>query len=225
MKILVFAAHPDDAETTVGGSIARHTDAGDQVHVINLTNDGTERVACAARACQTLGCTCEFLAFRDVGGVPATEGPQRLGVQFDSAHLAVVTAKLQEHRPDLVWAHWPVDTHPDHVAAGALALRACDQLRLAGAFCPELCFFLPAIGYQALCCHPDHFEDITAYRERKRRAVGEYECVHIWDAYAIHETSDKYHGYLAGCLYAEGFIRCHFRVGEPRYRVVGDGRD
>jgi LmbE family N-acetylglucosaminyl deacetylase len=223
MRILVFAAHPDDAETSVGGSICHHTDAGDIVHVINLTNAGTQRVACAERASRTLGCTCEFLPFHDQGDVPESDGPHRLGLRFDPAHLAVVTDKIREHRPDLVWAHWPVDTHPDHIAAGALALRACDNLRLEGELCPELWFFFPAEGYQALCVHPDRYTDITPYVARKRQAVAEYECVDIWAAYPIHETSDKYHGYQAGCQYAEAFVRCHFRVGEARYRVVGEG--
>ncbi|OGV50100.1 MAG: hypothetical protein A2X49_08810 [Lentisphaerae bacterium GWF2_52_8] len=223
MKIAVFAAHPDDAETSVGGSICRYSDAGHKVHVVNMTNKGSMRVSSAERASKTMGCTFEFLDFVDHGN--RANGDRELGLAFDAAHLAIVDAKLRELRPDLVWAHWPVDTHPDHVAAGSLVLRACDLIRLEGGdWSPDLWFFHPCIGYQALCVAPDHFEDISAYVERKRKAVGEYECVNIWDAYPLHESADKYHGYQAGCLYAESFTRCNFRSGEARHRVVGEGR-
>jgi len=225
MKILIFAAHPDDAETCVGGSICRYVEAGHSVHVINMTNENTERVSCADRACAILKCTHEFLDFVDIGAVPDSEGPCRLGMRFDPAHLESVTTKLREHQPDLVWAHWPVDTHPDHIAAGSLVLRACDNLRLEGDLVPDLWFFLPATGYQSLCFAPDHFEDVTPYIERKRQAVAEYECVNIFESYPIHETAMKYHGYQGGYLYAEAFVKCHFRVGDPRYKVVGEGCD
>lgn len=219
MKIAVFAAHPDDAETCVGGSICRYSDAGHQVHVVNMTNKGSVRVASAERSAKTMGCTCEFLDFADQG--TRLDQSRELGIAFDAAHLAVVDAKLRELKPDMVWAHWPVDTHPDHISAGSLVLRVCDLIRLENiGWCPELWFFHPCIGYQALCSAPNHFEDITDYVERKHKAVGEYECVNIWENYVLHENADKYHGYQSGYLYAESFTKCNFRIGDARYRVI-----
>ena len=43
--------------------------------------------------------------------------------------------------------------------------------------------------------------------------------------YVIEETAHKFHGYESGYLYAEAFVKCHFRVGRPRFDVVGDGVD
>jgi LmbE family N-acetylglucosaminyl deacetylase len=225
MNIMIFAAHPDDAEVTVGGSICRYTDAGHRVHVVNMTNNGTERVDCAARTSAILGCSCEFLDFADIGTLGLQSGPSTLGIRFDPEHLAVVQAKIEAERPDLVWAHWPVDTHPDHIAAGSLVLRACDNIRLQGNYHPQLWFMAPAIGYQALCFAPDHYEDITPYVERKRTAVAEYACVDIFAAYPIDETATKFYGYASGNAYAEAFVKCHFRVGRERYDVVGEGRE
>ncbi len=222
MKILVCAAHPDDAETSVGGSICRYAQAGHQVHVVNLTNARTSRVECARRASAVLGCTCEFLDFTDVGAEQGGDRDTHLGLCFDERHLGVVIRLLQAHHPDLVWAHWPVDTHPDHMAAGVLVMRACDNTRLQGDWRPDLWFFAPALGYQAVCFQPDHYEDITPYVERKKQAVALYDAVvPILQHYVIEETSQQYHGYVSGFTYAEAFCKCHFRVGRERYEIAG----
>ena len=43
MKILVVAAHPDDEVLGCGGTIARHSDAGDKVHVLIVGEGATSR--------------------------------------------------------------------------------------------------------------------------------------------------------------------------------------
>lgn len=221
MRVLIFAAHPDDAEMTVGGSICRYVDAGHSVHVVNMTNNHTARVACAQEASKILGCTCEFLDLEDVAAKPKDQSAEHLGMQFNPSHLKIVMEKIREHQPDLIWAHWPVDTHPDHIAAGALVLRATDLIRLEGTWQPDLWFFPPAMGYQAICFRPDHFEDITPYLERKKDALMVYEkVISILQYYVIDETAHRYNGYLSGYMYAEAFIKCHFRVGRERYEVA-----
>lgn len=225
MKIVILAAHPDDAETCVGGSIRRYVEAGHDVHVINFTNARGPRVDCAARAGALLGFTHEFLDYPDAGPLGSFVNPE-LGVACDTSTLRHVQERLQELHPDMVWAHWQVDTNTDHVAVGSLALMAVDNLRLAhNDWHPELWFYFPAPGYQALCLCPDHYEDISPYYELKRRAVAEYDVVDIFSCYPIHETADKYWGYMAGCLYAEAFRKCHFRVGRARFDVVGEKVD
>ena len=42
-KILVIAAHPDDEVLGCGGTIARHTDEGDQVHILIMAEGATSR--------------------------------------------------------------------------------------------------------------------------------------------------------------------------------------
>jgi len=227
MNILVFAAHPDDAEMCVGGSIARYVDAGHDVHVINATNSNGPRVTCAAAACKMLGCTHEFMDFEDLSGDGTVDiTGSRLGVCFDEAHLSAVLAKLREHKANMVWTHWPVDAHPDHVAVGALVLRACDLLRYHEDDPMALWFFAAAMGYQSLSFQPNHHEDITDYIGRKRAALAQYDgTVDIFEVYAIHETADKYAGYASGHAYAEAFVKCALRDRSRRDRIVGEGRE
>jgi len=227
MRIVIFAAHPDDAEMCVGGSIARYVDAGHNVHVVNATNGDGPRVACAAAACEVLGCTHEFMPFEDQAGDGSFAlGEARLGVCFDEAHLSAVLAKLREHEPDMVWTHWPVDAHPDHAALGTSVLRAVDVLCYYEDDPLKLWFFAAAPGYQTLSFQPNHYEDITAHLDRKRRALEAYEpTVDIFSVYAIHRTADKHAGYASGYAYAEAFVQCALRDRAQRDRIIGEGHD
>ena len=42
-SVLVVAAHPDDEVLGCGGTIARHSDAGDLVHVLIVAEGATSR--------------------------------------------------------------------------------------------------------------------------------------------------------------------------------------
>ena len=66
-KVLVVAAHPDDEVLGCGGTIARHADTGDQVHVLIVAEGSTSRqqqrdrtqvryeLSALAKAAQTAG--------------------------------------------------------------------------------------------------------------------------------------------------------------------------
>jgi bacillithiol biosynthesis deacetylase BshB1 len=120
LDALVIAAHPDDAEISVGGTILRLVDAGKAVGVLDATRGemgtrGTraDRDAEAARATELLG-----LAWR--GNLDLPDGR----VVADVAARERVAALLRELAPDLVIAHHVDDLHPDHAASGRIARDA-----------------------------------------------------------------------------------------------------
>jgi len=120
LDILVVAAHPDDAEISVGGTILRAIDAGKQVGIIDVTRGemGTRGTA-DERTRET----------------EAANGVMNLAVrrnleQPDGRVQATVEARedlaaiFREHEPEIVLAHHTEDLHPDHRAAGELARAA-----------------------------------------------------------------------------------------------------
>jgi bacillithiol biosynthesis deacetylase BshB1 len=120
VDVLVIAAHPDDAEISVGGTILRLVDAGRRVGVLDLTRGemGTrgspaEREAETRRASQLMG-----LASRHNLDLPDGRLQPTLEARESLARI------LREQRPETVIAHHVDDLHPDHAAAGRLALEA-----------------------------------------------------------------------------------------------------
>lgn len=126
LDILVFGAHPDDAEIGMGGTIAKHTAAGRRVGVCDLTyaemsSNGTveSRQEEAAAASEILG-----LAGREVLGLPDR------GLHGTAEQIAAVTLAIRRFRPRLVFAPFLRDRHPDHVACGRLVKEAVFNAKL-----------------------------------------------------------------------------------------------
>ena len=220
-KILVFAAHPDDAETCVSGTIMHFHDQGSQIHLLNLTNKGGARTPHSEKCAELMGATMSYMDFSDEGEGLEHDKVEHLGVMFDEPHLKAVYDEIKAFQPDLILAHWPVDSHPDHNATGSLVLRASDLIRLDDTdLCPELWFYGPCTGYQSLCFKPDTYIDVTPYMERIKELYQIYnKVVPIMDIWEIDETALRYNGFQSGSFYAEGFIKCNFRKGTPRYQL------
>ena len=131
LNILCIGAHPDDPESGCGGTLARYSAAGHAVKILYLTRgergiDGKSlddaahiRTLEAEAACVVLGATPMF--YGQIDG--ATE--------ITHAHVVSMTKLVAAEKPDVVFTHWPVDTHMDHQVASLLAMRACIGLRSA----------------------------------------------------------------------------------------------
>ncbi|MFT5290668.1 MAG: bacillithiol biosynthesis deacetylase BshB1 [Planctomycetota bacterium] len=120
LDVLVLAAHPDDAEISLGGTILKLLSQGKTVGVCDVTKGemGTrgsqeERAEEARLATQTLGLTARFNL-----GLPDGRVQSTLEARESLARL------LREQRPTLLIAHHTVDHHPDHAATGRLAQEA-----------------------------------------------------------------------------------------------------
>lgn len=124
MNILVVAAHPDDEVLGLGGTVARHVAAGDQVSILILADSGSVRyddermreVRDAARAASaTLGVSdVRFGALED----------QKLDVLPILEVTLRVEAVLQEVRPEIVYTHHRGDINRDHAVVHEATLTA-----------------------------------------------------------------------------------------------------
>ena len=110
LDILVLASHPDDAEISCGGTIAKHVALGYKVGVVDLTRGElgtrgtvTSRDAEAVEASRILGLSVrENLNLRD--GFFEVSGKDQ---------LEVIKA-IRKYQPDIVLANAIRDRHPDH---------------------------------------------------------------------------------------------------------------
>ncbi len=119
--ILVFAAHPDDAELGCSGTLAKEIARGKKAVIADLTQgelgtrgSGPLRLEEAAEAAAILKLSArENLGFKD--GF----------FQNDSEHQLKIIQVIRKYRPEIVLLNAPEDRHPDHGRASRLCTEAC----------------------------------------------------------------------------------------------------
>lgn len=202
LRVVVAGAHPDDPESGCGGLIARYADAGHDVAILYLTRGergikgktyeeaGAIRTAEAQKAC-------EILRAR-----PVFAGQVNGQVEVNSARYEEYRKALEEERPDVVFTHWPIDTHEDHRATSLLVYDA--WLRLGRKF--ALYYFEVMTGSQTSQFWPTHYVDITAVEARKRAACMAHSSQNPDEFYAVHDQMNRCRGMELGVKYAEAFI-------------------
>jgi bacillithiol biosynthesis deacetylase BshB1 len=120
LDALVVAAHPDDAEISLGGTLLRLVAAGKRVGILDLTRGemGT-RGTPADRAAETAAAS-RLLALAWRGNLELPDA--RVAVTLENRERLART--LQEHAPTVLFAQHTEDLHPDHAACGQLAREA-----------------------------------------------------------------------------------------------------
>ncbi len=109
---------------------------------------------------------------------------------------------LEAEQPDLVFTHWPIDTHRDHRAASLLTYDA--WFHTSKKF--GLYYYEVESGSQTQNFWPTHYVDITSLETRKRAACFAHaSTVSGW--YPLHETMQHFRGMECGCKSAEAFVR------------------
>jgi len=211
---LVISAHPDDAESQMGGTLAKLSDKGQRILLVDLTDgEPTEFAEAGIRAQQ------------------ANEAAHILGVErfslglqdrflTDSSATRLQIAKLiREHRPRWVYGIGEACVHPDHAAMvgltrGAVFLARLGQWeRVPGGellvgqdpwvverlFFPH-CKMEPPWGDFAFAV------DVSDVYERKRQALAAYQSIfRVKDdrLLTLYEAEDSYFGRLLGVAYVE----------------------
>ena len=203
LKVIVVGAHPDDPESSCGGTIARFSDLGHEVVALYLTRGEagipgkTESEAAAIRTAEAQR-ACAILKARAVfaGQIDGkTEINDRLYREFRSL--------VEKERPDVLFAPWPIDSHRDHRVASLMAYDAWE--RTGRRF--EFYYTEVDLGDQTKNFHPSHYVDITATLERKRQACMAHESQNPPSFYVqYHEPMQRLRGLEYGCQMAEAFV-------------------
>jgi LmbE family N-acetylglucosaminyl deacetylase len=219
VRVLVFGAHPDDLEIGMGGTIAKHVDAGDDVLMVVATipSRREERLREAAEGARILGACLEIL---DIA--PDDLGHNRRTIrEFDRL--------LSSVDPHLVYTQWEQDSHQDHSAVSRAVISAARRNR-----CSLLMYeqtipggVVPG-GFKA-----QSFVDISAFMERKTQSILAHRTqIELnggeWWLDGVRGRA-MYRGYQMNAQYAEAFevvkeIEVHFGNSLARRTVGRDGR-
>ena len=136
LRVIVFGAHPDDAEIRAGGSAILWSRGGHKVKFVSVTNGdiGHWRMAGGAlakrrnaevqKAAKILGTTTEVLDIHDGELMPTLENRRTM------------TRLIRRWDADVVIGHRPNDYHPDHRYTGVLMQDSAYMVAVPF-FCPD----------------------------------------------------------------------------------------
>lgn len=204
LKIIVVGAHPDDPETICGGTMALLSNAGHNVVSAYLTlgEAGIEgksyeeaariRTAEIREACRILKVRPEFLGQIDGS------------CEINSIQYEKMQEFIKKENPDLVFTHWPIDTHRDHRVCSSLVLDS--WYRMQRKF--DLYYCEAMTGAQSQNFYPTDYVDITSVIKQKHSACFEHKSQKIEEEYPqFHGQMELFRGMEYNCEYAEAFVR------------------
>jgi LmbE family N-acetylglucosaminyl deacetylase len=203
LNVVCVGAHPDDPESGCGGTLARYAAAGHRVTVVYLTRGeagipGKSHEEAAKVRTAEAEAACKLL-----GGRPVFAGQIDGATEVNGERVRAIQKLLVAEEPNVVFTHWPLDTHPDHQAASMLTVRAY----LASGKRFPIYFFEVNSGSQTLGFQPTVYVDVTETRERKKAALLSHRSQ---DGDAIyrkhHEVMEAFRGRELGVAAAEAFV-------------------
>lgn len=203
MKVLVIASHIDDEVLGCGGTIKRHTKAGDQVYVVFISSKYSRRFdetlmntrkSHAKKAAEVLGI--QEIFFADHPLIMLDTIPQ----------LDIVTSLEQiifKIKPEVLYCHYDADMNSDHRIVSQAAMVWCRPSKTP--FLKKVLFY--EIFASTLKFDPNYYVDISDEIEDKLAALSVYSTENNAQTRTL-DTSRLVAGYRGAEIntaYAEAF--------------------
>ncbi|HAY34093.1 MAG TPA: bacillithiol biosynthesis deacetylase BshB1 [Bacteroidetes bacterium] len=221
LDVLVFGAHPDDAELAMGGTIAKLTSANFRIGIIDLSRGelGTRGSAETRQKEAFQAGIILKISQRENLSIPDGD------IQKNKENLTKIIMCLRKYRPRIVFAPYKNDRHPDHVATSRLVKEACffaglpkiktfEKEILQSPYRPsKLYYFMQTYTFE-----PDFIVDITDNFSTKMESIKAY-STQFYDPKSTEpetfisrpefldfiESRANFYGFKIGKKYAEPF--------------------
>ena len=212
MKVLVFAAHPDDELIGVGGTIAKLHNEGANIKVIIYSRGG--------------GGIAAEESIRDEHGVELTRDfeTQKVAKLLGFEHITLgipeiinrreavknAVKMIRDFKPDIVFTHNPYDHHHLHVSVSLVTTEACWQAAAKTYGYLGKPWRVNAVYYYEvwdLFIRPNLIVDISKTFNKKVEAMKMYRSqLRVFPGILRYlESLASVRGYLMGVRYAEAF--------------------
>ena len=202
-KALVIGAHPDDPETGCGGTMLMLRKAGWEVVSVYLTKghggiEGKSHDEAASIRTQEAIEACKVLDARPIF-MTQIDG----NAEVTKARYAEMQELIAAEKPDVVFTHWPLDSHTDHRVCSILVYNAWRRLD----YSFELYYFEVMSGTQSTYFHPTDYVNITSVAEQKLQACLCHKSQNMEPLYNDwHIPMETFRGLEFRCKRAEAFI-------------------
>ena len=232
MNILAIGAHPDDIETSCGGTLAKYAKMGHKVFTATATNGN---IGSATLSMEEIAAIRKEEAIRAAAHI----GAEYICLDYDdemffedkAARLAFIDL-VRYCKADIILTHNPEDYNPDHELTSKIindiaVMIPIEKIKTKSPAydkIPIIAYFEPVNGLGFV---PTEYVDITDTMEIKMAMCREHKSQVSWmqdnykdtmadkDFFENYYTIAKYRGIQCGVQYAEGF-----RMANDAFRVV-----
>lgn len=120
LDILIFAAHPDDAELGMGGTISKLVSEGKSVGIIDFTEAELSSNGTVENRREETAEATKLLNINMRENLKIADG----GVKVEDEIKKEVIKLLRKYKPQVVFAPYFNDRHPDHIGASKIVKEA-----------------------------------------------------------------------------------------------------
>jgi LmbE family N-acetylglucosaminyl deacetylase len=209
LRILAIGAHFDDVEIACGGTIARAVANGNEVRLLVLTDSAYKNYDGQVRrtrdeAIEEGWASARILGIKDIHilNFPTLDLP------YNSDVVGQIEAYINDFKPEVIFTHWPHDTHQDHRAAALATLSAARWYSSLLMYEPMMPAGRSYVGFR-----PQFYVDVSDFMRQKIEALKAHTSQHrkFGDAWieAI-EARCRLRGFELGVRYAEAFEAVRF---------------
>ena len=178
LDVLVFAAHPDDAELSMGGTIAKLSNNGFKVGIIDLTKGELGTRGSAETRRDEANKASAILKVHHRENLGLRDG----SIKFNEDYLKKIILCIRKYQPKIIFVPYFNDRHPDHIGASQLVKEAMffsglpkivteENNKIQIPYRPQKLFYY----MQTYEFKPSFVVDISETFETKMKAVRAYE--------------------------------------------------
>lgn len=216
LDILVFAAHPDDAELACSGTILKEVAAGKKVGICDLTKGEMGTRGSAEIRMQEVQKSSKIL------GLSARENVNIGDIFFEinTENTLKLVEVIRKYRPEIVLTNAAEDRHPDHGKGCEIAVKACFWAGLTKIETGQAAH-RPKKVYQYIqdrFLKPDFVVDITDHWQSKLESIKAFSSqfynpgsdepdtyISSKEFWEFLEARGREMGHFIGAKYGEGF--------------------
>jgi len=177
LDVMVFAAHPDDAELAMGGTIARFANSGFSAGIVDLTRGemGTRGNADIRQKEAIEAAKILKTSIRENLHIPDGD------IEISNGNIRKIVMLMRKYKPKIVFAPFFNDRHPDHISASKLIKRAMfvsglEKIKTSEKEIDQRAYRPAKLYYymQTYTFEPSFIVDISNFFETKMKSVWAY---------------------------------------------------
>ena len=200
-NILAVGAHADDIEIGCGGTIALHTEKGDNVIMLHMTESSYNNYDGKVLRTKEEGEIEEKKSASILGAKLINLGFKTKDVPYSAESVEAINEVIDKYNIDIIYTHWIHDSHQDH-------RRTTQAVLSGGRYVGSILMYEPEYpaGRSYSGFHNQYYVDISHTIDMKKEALEQHksQIEKYGDNFlkAV-EARARHRGYEIGSSYAE----------------------